>query len=63
MAKYTVPTAEEREIVRKHRPDLDPDDFVVEFRCEGRIVLLEKKKRALLRDVVINFKEVSNGNQ
>ena len=63
MGKYTVPTEEERDIIRKNRPDLNPDDFMVEFHWPGRIVLLEKKKRALFRNEVINFKEVSNGNQ
>lgn len=39
----------------------EPDDFVVQFQDDTRLVLLEKKPRRLIRDVIIPIRRKNNG--
>ena len=57
MGKFTVPTPEQAELIR--REGLNPDDYMIQFEDDVRIVLLEKKKREVIRETIIK-KEVAD---
>lgn len=52
MSKYKVPTEEEKKLIRKERPDVDPDGVAV-FRLEGFLGVLVYKEKGLDREFVI----------